>query len=398
MYTNSPSNYHYWVGATAVAATLKRHVYIQRGTWKLCPNIFTVLVGHPAIGKGESINPAMQLIRKANCANIMSDRITMEWIKSELAKGFQSFGQTSTGGISIGTDASCLLVAPELSVFLRYPEDELPDLADLWDARPEPQMYGTRSKGLVTITSPCPSMLAGCAPEWLKDAVPPSAIGGGFSRRVNFVFADKPRQTNPWPDSSDWTKVLTPLVDDLKYIGAKLHGEYKFDNLARPAFEQVFGDQYNTADLEDEATFYYGKSRWTNAAKLAMCVAASNRDDLIITKGDIEEACDSTTDIKDNLRKVFRGVGSSDIIEAGDKVVQYLENVGTASRKQIQQAVWKHCSHLELDVVLITLRDGGVIVDATVGGVTMWKAVPNNKRSMKYNTNRMNAAYSTATP
>lgn len=316
----------------------------------------------------------MQLIRKANCANVMSDRITMEWIKDELGKGFQSFGQSPSGGITMGTDASCLLVAPELSVFLRYPEDELPDLADLWDARPEPQMYGTRGKGLVTITSPCPSMLAGCAPEWLKDAVPPSAIGGGFSRRVNFVYADKPKHQNPWPDPSDWGVVLTPLVEDLKYIGLRLHGEYRFDNDARPAFEKVFMDQYT--DLEDEACFYYSKSRWSNAAKLAMVLAASRRDDLVIMKSDMEEADDMTLDVRDGLRKVFRGVGSADIVLAADKVLQYLENTGVASRQQIQAAMWKHCSNLELDVVLITLRDAGMIIDSAIGGKTMWKAIP----------------------
>lgn len=375
-YTNSPVQYHFWVAATAISASLKRHVYINRGPWKLYPNLYTVLVGHPAIGKGEALSPGLQALRKANSANIMSDRITIEWIKQELSKGFASPPMVSSGGtISIGQpDSSCLLVAPELSVFLRFPEDELPDLADLWDSRPEPQMYGTRSKGLVTITSPCPSMLAGCAPEWLKDAVPPSAVGGGFARRVNFVYADKPSQMNPWPDDTDWTTVLAPLVEDLKHIHTRLHGEYKFDNAARPAFEKVFMDQY--ADMEDEATFYYSKARWSNAGKLAMAIAASKRDDLVILKEDMEEADAMTLIVRDDLRKVFRGVGSSDLVSAGDKVVQFLETSGTASKAQIQAAMWKHCTHLELDVIMTTLRDGGIIVDTTVGGKSMWKAVP----------------------
>ena len=354
--------------------------------------MFTVLVGHPGIGKGEAMNPALQVVRKANSANIMSDRITIEWIKQELSKGFPAMGVSPLGGITIGgIEASCLLVAPELSVFLRFPEDELPDLADLWDSRPEPQMYGTRSKGLVTITAPCPSMLAGCAPAWLKDAIPPSAIGGGFSRRVNFVFAEKSKSANPWPDPTDWNSLLTPLVDDLKYMGSHLHGQYRFDTDARPIFEKIFAEKDNV--LDDEATSYYHQSRWTNASKLAMCLAAARRDDLVITKTDMEEADDMTADVRDGLKSVFRGVGSSDLIEATDKVMIFLDNTGAASREQIQAAVWRYCSRNELDMVLLTLRDAMMITEVSINKKTLFKAVPQAIVNKRFNAKRNKSAY-----
>src|SRR6266568_2702429 len=105
-FIDSPENYNLWVGATVIGATLKRHVWIGRGTWKLYPNLFTYLIGAPAIGKGAAIEPGIQLIEKAKTANILSDRLTMEWVKETLATGFAQSPHTGPGGITFNQDAS----------------------------------------------------------------------------------------------------------------------------------------------------------------------------------------------------------------------------------------------------------------------------------------------------
>jgi hypothetical protein len=324
-------------------------------------------VGRPGIGKGEAIFPVSRALRKANTANVLSDRLTIEWIKDTMAKGFPTTNTTASGGIAVGTDSACIIIAPELSVFLRFPEDELPDLADLWDANVGPNMYATRGKGLVTITDPCPCILSGCAPEWLKAAVPPSAIGGGFTRRVNFVFARESKQSNAWPDPIDWDKVIEPFIDDLRRI-AQLRGEYKFDNLARPMFEKLWNERFIIDADADEATTHYSISRWANASKLAMSIAASRSDDLVITKEMLEEADDMTSDVRADLKIVFRSVGESEMVNTMDKVIQFIEVKGAATIKQIQSVVWRDCTSPELDVIMTTLRDGGVVESKTVGG------------------------------
>ena len=318
----------------------------------------------------------------------------MEWVKETLSKGFPTTGVGPNGGMTFGTsEASCLIVAPELSVFLRNADEILPDLADLWNSKEGASMYGTRGKGLFTIENPCPSLLGGCAPEWLKNAIPPSAIGGGFTRRVNFVYAKESKIENVWPAAMDWNTVLAQLVNDLKQI-SQLKGEYKFDNLARPIFEKIFKERMD--DFTDEATTHYTTSRWANAAKLAMCIAASKSDDLIITRETLEEADDKTTTIKNELRLVFRSVGSSDMMTAADKVVRYIENVGTCTVQQIMNAVWRDCSRPELDVVLITLRDAGIIDESAVGGRTVYKTRANS--GVAQATNAAAAGASAAQP
>lgn len=368
--TDSPANYTRWVAATVVGAALKRHVWIGRGSWKLYPNLFTFLIGQPAIGKGAAIEPGVSLIEKAKTSNILSDRLTMEWVKETLSKGFAAPPRTGPGGIVYSQDASCLLVAPELGVFLRHPEEELPDLAELWQCKTN--MYATRGKGFLQITNPCPSFLAGCSPGWLKDSIPSNAAIGGFTRRVNFIFSNEQKFDNVWPDTIDWL-TLPPallLTSELVEI-SKLRGEYKFDNDAKPIFERIYKDAKTSTDFSDEATTFYTASRWVHAAKLAMCIAASNKEDLVITKDEMQAADDYTADVKNDLKQVFRSVGSSDMMGAADKVLKFIESSGSCTINQLMGAVWRDCSRPELDVILVTLRDAGLVDETTLQNRTV---------------------------
>jgi hypothetical protein len=292
----------------------------------------------------------------------------MEWSKETLAKGFSAPPRTGPGGITFNQDASCLFVAPELGVFIRHPEEELPDLTHLWDC--ETNNYATRGKGLFIITDPCPSMLAGCAPTWLKDSVPQDAIGGGFTRRVNFVYAPKQKYLNTWPSQIDWDVITAPLVNDLVEI-TKMRGEYKCDNLARPIFERMYRESEHITDFSDEATTNYTASRWANTIKMAMCIAASRKDDLVILKDELQEADDYTTDVKNELKQVFRSVGSSDMMGAADKVLKFIENSGSCTINQLMNAVWRDCSRPELDVILVTLRDAGLVDETNLQNRTV---------------------------
>src|ERR1700733_8753255 len=114
--SEAPLDYHAWAGLTAVSATLKRNVHIGRGTYKLYPNLFTVLVGRPGLGKGSAIGPALSLLKASDTANILSDRVTIEYILERMAKGWSGIAG-SGGKINVVIDHSCLVVSRELSVF-----------------------------------------------------------------------------------------------------------------------------------------------------------------------------------------------------------------------------------------------------------------------------------------
>ena len=103
--SEAPLVFHTWSAIAVVAASLKRNVFVGRGTYKLYPNLYTVLVGRPGIGKGSAMHPAESILKDADTNHIMSDRMTIEYALERMARGWQNIHSGNVpGGISIGID------------------------------------------------------------------------------------------------------------------------------------------------------------------------------------------------------------------------------------------------------------------------------------------------------
>lgn len=331
--------------------------------------MYTILVGRPGIGKGGAVNPAMSLIEEANTSNVLSDRITMEYVLEKLAKGFPVTINSPTG-FTLGTDSTSLIYAPELSIFITASLSTLPILADLWDAREGKFTYGTRHRGEYKISSPCLSLLAGSTSEWLVSSIPSNAVGGGFTRRVNFIYAKSPGPDIPNPREDK--QVRKHLVEDLQRIST-LQGEYQFHPSARVEFELYKRKSKNVDEFDDEAVAAYKSSKWAHVAKLCMCLMACESDSTEITKDAVLEAITRVEKCSDDLGMVFRSVGDSDLAGAGDRVLRFIESKGYASRGDLLNALWRHLSSSDLDVVITTLIQGGLLWEFHQGSKIVYK-------------------------
>jgi hypothetical protein len=367
--SESPLAYIYWSAATTISTVLKRNVYVGRGTYRLYPNLYTVLVGRPGIGKGTAIKPAINLMKEAKVANTLSGRITIEYVLERLASGWPH--PMLGGPIKIGTESACMIYSTELSVFLSASNNTLPILCDIWDFDEGDFEYGTRHKGEFRIKNPCVSLLGGSTQEWLISSIPSSAVGGGFTRRVNFVVANDREKLLPWPVVQNHSAVRDNLIRDLRSI-ASLRGEFQFAQDVRPLFESCYSKDSSPTEYDDEATTSYKTSLWAQVTKLAMCMSASRSDDLIITKEDFRKAYDSVMIVAGNVTKVFRGVGESEMAVVTDKVLRFLETKGFASRQEMLKALWRDVTGEDLNKILATLLEGGVIYEYQQGRSTMY--------------------------
>lgn len=338
--------------------------------------MFTVLVGHPGIGKGRGINPAVGILRETGIANILSDNLTIQYILEALSKGFAQATQTAGGGVSFGMDTSCFISAPELEVFLKA-SDAAPALKELWECKDGPFEYGTRGKGLYKVHKPCPSLLGGITPGQITKLMADEAISGGFTRRINFVYADKTSVRIPWPSINGGSKHLDDLVEDLRQISS-LRGEVKFTEDAKKLFEIIYHESFDVDEFQDEATLAYVTSKWAHAAKLAMVLSVSRSDSLVIEKEDMALAIAAVSQAAEDLKKVFRTIGDSDMVVVADKVLRYIEMKGYASRPDILHALWRDVgTSANLDVILATLESGNIIASRTdKNNHTVWRALP----------------------
>lgn len=365
---------------------------MNRGDFNLFPNMFTILVGHTGLGKGRSVNPAVGLLREAGVANILSDKLTIQYILEKISDRGQAVAQLNLGGpsgmVSFGLDATCFVSAPEIEDLLTM-SDAMPTLKELWEAKDGPFEYGTRNKGLVKVAKPCPTLLGGCTPSQIALLFPSKAVGGGFVRRCNFVYESERAKVIPWPierNGGDVAKMN--LINDLKHIATNVKGRFDFDPHARKMFE----DYYRSTDCDefaDEATSSYENSRPIHALKLAMCLTASRFDSMVINFVDMSKAIEMVNKVTDELKKVFRAVGDSEQAIIMDKVMRYIEIKTKASfctRQDLMAALWKDVgSSQNLDIILATLEAGHLIRTENRMNVTVYRIVK-QKHTQAYST------------
>jgi hypothetical protein len=380
--SESPNSYHYWSAASVIAGAVKRNCWINRGDYNLYPNIFCILVGHTGLGKGRAINPAVGLLREAGCANILSDKLTIQYILEKisdrgLAAAHAQITGATGGTITISTDASCFISAPEVEDLLTA-SDAMPSLKELWECKDGPFEYGTRGKGLVKIAKPCPTLLGGCTPSQIALLFPNHAVGGGFVRRVSFVYEPERSQRIPWPlERNGNDPVRDALINDLRHI-AQLRGVFRFD----PVAAKMFTDYYNSSgcdEFADEATSSYDTSRPFHAMKLAMCLALARSDTLIINFLDMAHAIQMVNKCSDDLRRVFRAVGDSEAAAIMDKVLRFIEirsKVTYVTHADLMGALWRDVGSTQnLDVILATLEAGRIIATTQKANLTTYHLV-----------------------
>lgn len=317
------------------------------------------------------MNPALNLMKAAGTVNVLSDRITMEYVLEKLSKGFPKVHPSNNGqpSLKLGTESAALLVSTELSVFITASQFSITALSDLWDSKEGVYQYGTRGKGEYSINSPCVSLFGGSAQEWLVKSIPADAVGGGFTRRVNFVLATKKDKKVPWPQA--YIPGTDDLIEDLRNISC-LRGEFTFTPGARKLFERYY-NSCEPGDYDDEATGVYKTSKWANASKLAQVISIARGDSLEINELDFMMAMNKTDEVVQDLKLVFRAVGESSLAAASDKVLKFIEVRGYASRKDILAANWKHMTSGELDIILATFREAGTLGERqVVGGQTLY--------------------------
>lgn len=390
--TESPTNYIFWSGISVLSSSLKRNIYVPKFPYKIFPNEYIILVGPPGVGKGTAINPATSLAKGADTVNYLSDRITAEKIVDQLAVGFQKVGITNLGNtvggsggvgqVTFSLDKTATIVSTELPVFLSASEWMLPLLCDLWDRNEF--HYSTKGKGSKTIDDLCVGLLAGCVPDYIRklnrDAT--ASITGGFTSRCIFVFASEKSKVITWPATQVGTQLEQDLKDDLIHIQAKLKGEMQLSKDARN-----FSDLYNRAikidRFDSEVITNFKARQFVHVIKLAMAFSVSESDSMIIEQKHIEKAIPIIDDILDTLDITFRNVGESPLLVQTERVMDYVESVGAASREEILRRNIRYMTMEELDRVLLTAITTGFLVRDYQAGTTLYKdtGVRNNGHS-----------------
>jgi hypothetical protein len=360
----APEDFHVWVGLTVLASVMRRKVWFDNVYHKLYPNLYTILVSPPGIGKKTTaINIGVGLLREAAPdMRIISEKCTPEALAKRLARPLEK--PKESGGLKVEARAEGLIVAPELTVFLgpeMYNASLITLLTRLYDCADILEVE-TIARGVEKLKHVFVTLLGATTPTEINRAIPQAATGGGLMSRLSIIIKDATPRVVPFAAPVDPT-LRENLINGLRQIDREFVGSVGFDESGREWFIRYYKHHHKLMETGQLPGLI--ERQPDQIMKVAICLRASES---IVKAGMMLDS--------DVLQRAFNIVylaqaGSADVAKMIDtsergKLAQYVlqvlkRNGGVMDRHTLMKKVWRKLDCTSLDVVLSTLMEADVV-------------------------------------
>lgn len=379
-YGEAPKHMYFWSGVSAVAGALRRKVWIDQAYFRWYPNFYICLVAPPGIvSKSTTAGVAMSLLRRVPGIKFGPDVVTWPALVTAFADAKEGF--EVNGGIEVMS--AMTLESSEFGNLLNPQDRQMVDLlVALWDGKPGVFQKSTKNSGNDTIENAWINLIACTTPSWIADNFPEYMIGGGFTSRTVFVYADQKAQYVAYPGLKvprDMEQTAQKLVDDLTEI-SMLAGEYKLSPDAVEWGEKWYHYHYShrPANLDMDRFGGYIARKQTHIHKLALVLAASESDRTIILPRHLELAHTMVTDLEPDMQFVFQKIGRSQISLYVEKLVTFVHSREKVSMAEAYRHVHSYFPSMREfeDAVAGCIRAGYVKLQQHAGDAWLLPGVP----------------------
>ncbi len=323
--TSVPDRYHVWSAVSLLSMCLARRVYVDHGHFQIRPMMYICLVGDPASKKTSAKDKAKQMFLEVMENHPIGASVTSrEKIVERMCK--DDCLRTYTDELGSIVDYKPLyFFINEFKNFLSInPAAMIDFLTDIYDTK----FFDaeTLKHGLQPIINPCVNILACDTPDNIIDKLKLSLIGGGFSRRLLFVYETATPPRIAFPHLSDESiESWNWCVDHLRKV-ALMAGPI----LWTPDARAYFAEWYQDMKLGDDPVLKgYFASKDIIASKIAMCLCASEPDmGLTFTKEKLEGAVALLDQNEDTLPHLTVAAGRNELAAHQHRLLLALNAVG----------------------------------------------------------------------
>jgi hypothetical protein len=383
----APLSFYFWTGVSTIAGALRRRVWIDQGYFQWVPNFYVILVAPPGIvSKSTTASIGMNLLRQVKGVKFGPDVVTWQKLAQSLA---QSKVMVPIGTVSNepGLDpllntkmmpmSAITIESSEFGTFLNPNDREMVDvLVSLWDGKKGTFVKATKTQGDDVIENPFVNILACTTPSWLEGNFPEYMIGGGFTSRCIFLFADQKRNFIAYPKDhlpTDFLSTGDTLVADLEIISL-LRGEYVLSPDASLWGERWYEEHYRNKPphLDNDRFGGYLARKQTHIHKLAMVLTASGTDDLVISGETLARANALISALEVDMPKVFDRIGTSVESRGAAQLVSLVRTHGKITQAALYRELFRILSYEDFTKSLNSAIQAGHVKSPRSDGKDVW--------------------------
>jgi hypothetical protein len=371
-----------WTSHSLIAAALRKKVKLPYGRINYYPNLYVVFVAEPGIArKTQAISFGVKLLNEIPDIVMSADQITKEALLQDLEGA--AMDEPMPDGESF-RHSSLSIISKEFESFIGQKKDNtkmIVFLTDMFDCAEMPTKYRTKNAGSNVIPSVFVNLLAATTPESLASCLPATAVGGGLTSRILFIWADEKKCKSPKPSMTKAELELQEkLIKDLYQI-SRIAGNYIMSQEADTKW-QAWYMAYDEKDpmrvcLDKSFAGWYSRKP-TYILKLAINRAASESNDLIIEWRHVLKAIEDIKSVEADMGLVFRAIGKSDVAGEVDQVMQIILDHKWISEQKLMSMTWRDIDALKMNNVIDTVcRTGRVakVFRGPKGEVGLWYKV-----------------------
>lgn len=356
--TEPPTLFRKWTAISCIASALQRKIRCDWGTsLTFYPNLYVVLVGPSATGKGTAMNPGLNILNEIPAVRMSAQATSLQALIRHLKDTNLTDIDEATGVQNF--HSSLTVFSKEFTVFLGYHNRELMAALCDWYDCDRKWVYETISRKREEINGVWVNMIAGTTPDLIRSSLPIESIGGGLTSRIIFVFEEKQAKLVALPTETMFERSLfTSLVQDLERISL-LSGTFTWTAGFAKLWEEFCHQAVNNPPFRNAKFDGYNGRRRVHLMKLSMIHSISRgRNQLLLDESNLREAMNTLFEVEKKMGLVFQGVGRSNIADIVHQANTFLLNskTNTVTISQFMKQFENDLDKFTLDRVISTLE------------------------------------------